>query len=186
MLPLILAFASLSWGALDAETEKEVPRFVKMDVGDMTPGYIEHMLKVDAKDVPEKLRKKFEAKKLELYTMKQLGEGKRKGTIRMPEKDCAALSESKSQDIKALLMVGYTEVFDHEIVYLQKNTRCTERQMMCEFSLQIVLEKKAKFTEKRYFLHAKDPLMALVSQYREKGGSRDTNFFGGGIFPTCN
>ncbi len=192
MLALILVAALAAtkpcYAALDSQTEKELPRFVKMSVSDMNPDYIEHMLSIDPADVPAKHRKAFDAKRLELYTMKQLGEGKRKGTIRMPDKACSVPKEAKSEDIKVLQMAGYLEIYENEMVYLETNTHCTERQMACEFSLQVVHEHVPgkKEVRTRYFLHSKDPLMALVGQYRESGGHHDTNFFGQNTFPQCS
>lgn len=188
ILAAALAAPRPAAAALDADTAKEIPRFVKLDVAGMTPAYIEHMVAVDAADVPAKYRKAFEAKKLELYTMKQLGEGKRKGTIRMPDKDCSIPKEGKSDDVKILLMSGYVEIYDNEETYLEEKTRCSQREMMCEFSLQVVHEHvpKKKEVRTRYFLYPKDALYALVEEYRARGGNHDTAFFGSAPFPTCN
>jgi hypothetical protein len=181
-----LAAATLVWSDTPPVTVV-VERFIQMDVSDMTPSFIESMMAVEEKDVPAKLRKRFRAKKFELYTYRQLGEGNRKGTVRIPDKDCAVAGEVKSQDIEMLLSVGFVEILENEVDYLKKNTRCSERKMMCEFTLQIVLEreKKRKELKKRFFLHAKDPLMALVSEYRTKGANHDTPFFGRSPFPVC-
>lgn len=187
-LVVALATAKPCSAALDAQTANEIPRFVKLDVASMTPEYIQHMLSVDPADVPAKYRKAFDAKRLELYTMKQLGEGERKGTIRMPDKDCSIPKEAKTGDVKILIMAGYLEIYDNEEAYLISNTHCTERQMMCEFSLQVVHEHVAgkKEVRTRYFLNSKDPLMALVTELRERGGNHDTPFFGRSPFPQCS
>jgi ketosteroid isomerase-like protein len=56
---------------------------------------------------------------------------------------------------------------------------------MCEFSLRVLVEKKGKplTTRVRFFLHFRDPVFALVGQYRD-GHSGQTHFFGVGA-PTC-
>ena len=68
-----------------------------------------------------------------------------------------------------------------------KSTKCTEHDLMCEFTLRIIIEKykvgKKKFKRRRLFLHGKDPLMALVGRYRQ-GGKGPNKFFGVGG-PTC-
>ena len=192
MLALILAAATAAanpcYAALDAQTAKEIPRFVKLDVGSMTPEYIQHMLAVNDDDVPVKYRKAFQAKKLQLYSMRQLGEGERKGTIRMPDNDCSIPKEAKSSDTGMLKMAGYTEITEDEELYLEKNTRCSQREMMCEFSLQVVHQHTAgrKEVRTRFFLMPQDPLMALVIEYRQKGGSHDTPFFGRSAYPQCS
>lgn len=185
MLAAALAVA-VPAAAAAKPTDAEISAFLKMDVGSMTPELIRFMLALPETDVPEKLRKKFKAKRLELHTYKQLG-GKSRGGMIFPEKDCSIPSESKSEEIAVLQSVGYVEAFEHEIQYLHEKTHCSERQMMCEFSLQIILEKRkgGKQSVRRLFLHGKDPLMALISEFRVKGANRDTPFFGRSTFPTC-
>ena len=65
-------------------------------------------------------------------------------------------------------------------------TQCTERDLMCEFTLQVVTGKAKKTGHARrfLFLHPKDPMFALVAQYREQGRVKQTNFFGIGS-PVC-
>ena len=164
-----------------------VEGFIRLDISDMTPSYIESMMAVNETSVPKRLRRKFQAKKLELHTYRQLGEGQRKGTVRVPGNDCALPKEGKSKDASLLLLVGYVEISDDDVQYLEKNTHCSERKMMCEFSLQIIYvrNKRSKRDEKRYFLHPRDPLMALIGEYHSKGGNRDTPFFGRSPFPVC-
>lgn len=171
----------------DAETLAAVKRFVRLDVADMTPAYIERMMAVDPETIPQPWRRRLQAKQLELNTFRQLGEGKRKGTVRIPDDECAIPKDAKSGSVRILQMAGYVEIYDDDMAYLEDSTHCTERKMMCEFSLQVVVEgdKKGR-AHKRYFLHPKDPLMALVSEFRTRHGNHDTNFFGGKIFPTCS
>ena len=86
-----------------------------------------------------------------------------------------------------MLMAGYEEIFEGEERYLVDKTKCSQKQQMCEFSLQVILEKQpgTKSVLKRYFLHSRDPLMALVGEYRASGRRRNTDFFGLGTFPSC-
>ncbi|MEK7858858.1 MAG: hypothetical protein AAB320_06910 [Elusimicrobiota bacterium] len=193
MRNIILA-VSLCWASgpalaaepLDADTLAMVTAFVKMKTGDLPPDSIDRFLAVDMAALPEKLRKPFEAKRFELNVLRHMAQKKKSGTVRMPEADCSTPQEAKANQSGIMQMAGFEEIFDNELLYLMKTTLCTERDMMCEFSLQIILEKdpKSKKPHPRYFLHQKDPLFALVGEYRGTGSSHNTKFFGRGG-PSC-
>jgi hypothetical protein len=180
VLALICLAATLAAAqAPDKQMVRAVERFVKTDVSDMTPAYIERMMAVDPQAVPPKLRRRLEAKRLELETYKQLGEGKRRGTVRTPEKDCALPKDADNREASVLLLAGFVEIFDPDVAYLQETTHCSQRKMMCEFSLHVVLKTQKKGPPlRRWFLHSKDPLMALVGEFQTKGANSDTKFFG--------
>jgi len=162
-----------------------VQAFLKTPTAELSPELIPVFVAVDPAELPPKLRKPFAAKRLELYTLKQIADGRKKGGVRMPEADCSIPKEAKSGSIGVLKMAGYEEISNEEEKFVEKETKCTERDLMCEFSLQIVMEKTAKSQETRhyYFLHTRDPLFGVVAQYRQ-GHSGQTHFFGLGA-PVC-
>jgi len=163
-----------------------VKAFLKMPTEKLPAEHIPRFLAVDPAALPEKLRRPYQAKSIELYTLKQIAEGKKRGSVRMPEENCAIPQESRAKSVNILRMAGYEEISESEEEFVMGKTNCTERDLMCEFSLQIAVERTGKkgAARRRLFLHLRDPIFALVGQYRQQGRIRQTNFFGIG-FPTC-
>ena len=171
----------------DAETVKFVQYFVKTPVQELQADWIDNFLAIDPGTLPKKLRRSYEARKLELYTLKQVSDSKKKGLLVKTGDDCSIPKDAKSADVALLRMAGYQEIFEDEEKFVIEKTQCSQKQQMCEFTLQVVLEKQpgTKLVRKRYFLHGRDPLMALVAEHRASGEHRNTNFFGLGAFPSC-
>jgi hypothetical protein len=189
-LPVLLFLLLPAWAAgpagkaIDADTLAMVQAFLKLPTDQLPAEHVPRFLDVDPEALPAKLKKPFLARRLELYTLKHLAEGRKKGSIRMPEENCIAPKEASSRDIHILKIAGYAEITEDEEKFLMKETKCTEHDLMCEFSLQVILDKENKIDKRRLFLHVKDPMSALVGMYRQYGRTRQTNFFGAG-FPTC-
>lgn len=171
---------------VDADTLALVKTFIKTPTDQLPVEHIGRFLAVDPHALPAKLQRPFVAKRVELYTLKQLADGKKRGNIRMPEEHCSIPKDSQTTSIGILQLAGYAEIFDDEEQFVMEKTQCTEHDLMCEFTLQVILVagKKKTETQRRLFMHGKDPMMALISQYREMGRVKQTNFFGIG-FPTC-
>ncbi len=170
---------------VDKDTIQMVEAFLKKPTAELPPQHVGRFLEIDAKSLPEKLRRPFEAKKLELYTLRSIAGQKKRGFVRMPEEDCGVPNETDTQDAGMLVLAGYTEITQDELLHVIEKTKCTERDLMCEFSLRIAAARdpKTKKAALRYFFHANDPLMALVGVYRSGGkGGRNTPFFGGSTF----
>jgi len=197
MLTALLWFclpAAVSAGALEevkaeapavptaADKEKLVQAFLDTPTTELPPGLIPEFLGINPEELPKKLREPFEAKRLELYTLKQIVDGKKKGGVRMPEENCATIKEAKSDSVGILKMAGYAEITEEEESWAMDKTKCTELDLQCEFTLQVVKAKvktkKASYDKKFLFLHPKDPIFTLISQYREMGRVKQTNFFG--------
>jgi hypothetical protein len=179
--------------ALDADTLEMVKEFLKLPADKLPLEFIPRFLAVDPASLPRKLRRPFEARKLELYSLKQLQQTKKKGIVLLPDDHCEAPKEAKSQDFNVLRMAGYKEITEEEDIWLTKRTRCTEQDMLCNFSLQILNEKVGSGRQarmrRRYFLYCWigcDPLMALVEIYRAHADDSSTNFFGSGGGPVCS
>ena len=170
---------------LDPDTLAMVEAFLKRPLSELPAQHIDRFVAVDPLSLPLRLRAKYEARRLELFTLKSLAAGKKKGTVRMPEKDCAIPDDTRARGGAAIYkMAGYMELFEDEVEHLKGRTKCTEPELMCEFSLRIVVETRNKRKDIKYFLHVKDPLSALVAEYRSQRRSRQTNFFGT-MAPTC-
>ena len=186
LLLLLASSPVLAGGKASPETVKEVEAFLKAPTSELPPDKIDDFLAIDPDSLPAKLRTPFRAKRVELYTLKQLAEGKKKGTIRTPDADCSIPKDAKSGEAKILLMAGYSEITGDELDCVKSRTKCTERDLMCEFSLQEVVERvgKKKEIKYRFFFHERDPMMAVVAGCRGGTGGQ-TNFFGRGG-PICS
>lgn len=184
VLAALLAAPALGAAKLDADTLAMVRVFLKMPTENLPPDNIDRFLAVDADALPKKLRKPFLAKRLELYTFRQLAEGKKRGPYRAPGHDCARPQEAAGNTVGILLMAGYEKITPAEELYLEKKTECTEMQLMCEFTLQLIISGKGRNADRQYLLHVKDPLMAYLGEYRAGAKNNPTNFFGS-LKPTC-
>lgn len=194
MTALILA-ALLSAPVLaqtDDGTAKMVEYFVKTPIADLPAEHIDEFLAVDAQTLPKKLREPFKARKLELMTLKQLSRVKKKGILIAADDQCEIPHEEKTGEIALLQRVGYQEATEDEKEWVEKKTKCNERNMLCDFTLQIVDQnagpKRKKRVKRRYFFYCKaaacDPLYVLIGVYRARIEGKNTQFFGSGG-PSC-
>ena len=169
--------------SLDEDALAMVKAFLKMPTAQLPAAHIPKFLAVDPAALPEKLRQPFWAKRLELYTLKQLADGKKKGGVRMPEEDCSIPKDTRSTSAGPLRRAGYEEISGLEEDYVMEQTECTEHDLMCEFTLQILAPSRGmkEGHGRRLFLHQNDPLFAMVALYRQHGRA-STRFFGiGGV-----
>jgi hypothetical protein len=186
MIPLLLLMLLAPLSAApkaDAETIKTVELFLKTPTESLPPESIEGFMAVDVETLPKALREKTQAKKLELHVLRHIADGKKKGFFRTPGPECARPKEAGSLIVKILRMAGFSEITKREKEYLEQRTTCTERELMCEFTLQVV-ENKRPGRDPIYLLHEKDQLMAYLAEFRQGRKSTDTNFFGS-LKPTC-
>jgi hypothetical protein len=171
---------------LDADTLAMVKTFLRTPTDQLPVEFIPRFLAVDPAALSVGLRQGFMAKRVELYTLKQISEGKKKGTVRMPAEDCSIPKGAKGPTVGILKMAGYVEITEDEERWLMDKTHCTERDLMCEFTLQVIAAKAAKRNQAQRFLliNSHDPIFAMIAQYRGQGHYRQTAFFGVGT-PTC-
>lgn len=176
---LFLILASGTHAArLDADTLAMVEAFLKVPTASLPPDSIERFISLESADLPKKLRRPYEAKKLELLTLRNIARSKKKGLLRTPEAGCSAPPENQGRQAGVLKLAGFQEISEEEKLFLEKETSCTEQELVCEFSLTVVVEKKGKQKRWRYFLHENDPVFALVAQFRAGPRKGGTNFFG--------
>jgi hypothetical protein len=166
------------------ETIKGVEKFLKTPVNELPTESIEGFLRVDPNTLPAKLQDKYKARRIELYTLKQLAEGKKKGLMRMMDKTCNIPEETKGGSGGVYQAAGYNEIDGSEVDCASKRTGCSTQEMMCEFTLRLVIETDPKGKKKyRWFLNPRDPLMAIVTACR--GGTGDNSNFFGGMTASC-
>ena len=194
-LVLACAFAAGAWAAPAAPKElskldREIVEAVaKRDVAQLDPMVVRRFMELDPESYPPKLRAKAQAKRLEIETLLKIHDGRRKGGIRSIPATGTAGCVPKYREPSygsVLLTVGYEEVLEEEVECVESRTSCTENDLMCEFTLNVTqgAKKKSGRTEKRYYIHGKDPIMAKVAECRGKAGGQ-TNFFNSGVF-SCN
>jgi len=193
---LILALLALAAPArcagadADKATVEMVRAFIKLPIDQLPAEHIDEFVALDPEALPKKLRRGFKARRLELYALKNLAHRKKTGTIISGDDACAVPHEAKSGELGLLAQVGYQEITEDEKMWLEKKTKCTERDMLCEFTLQVVDEPgtKKKKPERRYFLYCKgaacDALFVLVGAHRAQVEGKQTDFFGAGS-PVC-
>lgn len=190
-LPALAAKKAAAPPAAASEDEKLVDYFAKTPTSDLNPQLIPRFMALDPANVPEKKRPAFFAKKLELKSLRKTMESKTKPPIRRagldPVKNCAG-EEGDEGMARAMSIGGFAEVYSDEVAMLSEKTKCTECELVEEFTLTRVLVRPDPKTKKKpvlhLYLHTKDPLMALVEQYRS-GKGNGTNFFSVGFFGAC-
>lgn len=167
-------------GKDDVEITKAV---LARDTKDLPNPLINAFMGVDLDALPAKYQKKARAKRVELETLRMLADGKKRGSLRWPPPDCSIPKEGKSNEAQVLLMAGYLEYERDEVECVSKRTGCSEQQLMCEFSLNIVVEKKP-VKRARFFIYQTDPLSAIAASCK-KGTGGQNNFFMSAAPPTC-
>lgn len=181
-LALLLCLAAPAFSdppGMDAETrDKIVAYMLKTPLADADPTLVSGFMKIDAQTLAPKLRDRARAKQLEVEQVMKVHKGKKKGPFRFPAA-CEIKRYEGPDGIRIMGMIqGNQEIEGEEEEYIETKTNCTEDQLLCEFSLNIVLMKrKDKPPLKRYFLMETDPLMALVAEKRGGGASAGNRYF---------
>lgn len=173
------------------EDEKLVDYVTKTDTGALDPKAIPRFMELDLSAMSPGRRSAARAKRLELKALKKAMESKSKPPIRRagqePDQSCEA-EEGTDMQVGMLQRMGFMPVTEDEVKFLVERTKCTECELSEEFTYTIYIVRgdkaKKKPDVKHTFIHAKDPLMALVSQYRS-GGKGGTDFFSVGFFGAC-
>jgi hypothetical protein len=166
-----------------------VEAFLKIEIARLPPEQIDRFVALDPAALPEKLRERFKARRLELRALKDVAAGKKKGNWRMPDAKCEIPHDSDAAELKVLGRAGYVEVEEEEVRWVSEKTKCSERDMLCEFTLkELDFKTKDGKSKRRYFLYCRascDPLMVLIGNYRAKVDDSQSHFFGL-AGPTCS
>ena len=182
ILALVLCLTGLAVTASagpDQETQiKMVEYMLKTPLDQSDPVLVSGFMKIDTAALPKKLRDKARARQMEIDAIVKIHQGKKKGPFRFPAA-CEIKRYEGPEGIRIMGMImGNEEIMSDEEEYIEKKANCTEDQLICEFSLNIVIMKrKDKPPLKRYFLMGQDPLMALVAEKRGGGASAGNKYF---------
>jgi hypothetical protein len=169
-------------GTASKDTIKLVEHVTLSDTGALNPELIPAFMEVDRTTLPGRLRAAYDAKVAELESLRKISEGKGKAPIRRAGKEEITECDPEHNSLQYVQMLpknGFDEISQDEENFLLKRTKCTQCELMLEFSLKIVIvppQGKQKHHTSYRFLSQSDPLMALVAQYRSKHVG--TNFFG--------
>lgn len=175
---LALPAAAADKAAKEDDTKEFVEAVVKTPTAELPPSWVPRFMEADLEALPKALAAKARAKRIELYTLKHIAETKKRGTVRIPDDDCAAPKDTQSTDPGLLLGAGYFELTPDDLQCIKDKSKCTEHDLMCEFTLQILTERDKKGRKKyRFFMHKNDPIASLAGACRGKAGGQ-TNFFG--------
>jgi hypothetical protein len=164
-------------GTADKSTIELVNYFLKVDLADANSKLIDPFLAVKTETLPKRLQGKAAAKQIEISALLRVHDIKKKGIFVQPTTEAC----SETSFVKPLAMAGmfpdpgYATVTEDELKYVMDQTKCSEEDLGCRFSMLIFFEKKKDRIVK---FNAVDPIMAKVAEYRGKGGS--THFFGMG------
>jgi len=183
LLVLVLCLAGVA-AAADSAGPDEATRIkiaeymLKTPMNEADPVLVSGFMKLDTTILPKKLRDKARGKQMEIDAIVKIHNGKKKGPFRFPVA-CELKRYEGPEGLRIMgMIIGNEEIAGEEEEYIELKANCTEEQLMCEFSLNIVLMKrKDKPPLKRYFLMSQDPLMALVAEKRGGGGSAGNKYF---------
>lgn len=166
-------------GPDEATRIKIVEYMLKTPMNEADPALVSGFMKLDAAALPKKLRDKALAKQLEIDAVVRIHNGKKKGPFRFPSPACTPKRYRGPDGVRIMgLIMSNTEIEWEEEDYIEKKSDCTEDQLICEFSLNVVLiERKGKPPLKRFYLMENDPLMAFVAEKRGGGASAGNRYF---------
>jgi hypothetical protein len=164
-------------GTADKHTVDLVGYFLKVELADASPKLIDPFLAVKTETLPKKMQGKAAAKQVEISAVLRLHDVKKKGIfVNPPGEQCDETSFVKPLSLASLFPdPGYETVTEDELKYVIEQTKCTEIDLGCRFSMLIFFEKKKDRIVK---FNAMDPIMAKVAEYRGHGGT--SHLFGMG------
>ena len=163
----------------DEETKiKMVEYMLKTPMNEANPTVVSGFMKIDPATLPKKLRDKARAKQLEIDAVVKIHNGKKKGPFRYPAVCDTKIYEGE-EGLRVMRMIqGNAEITQEEEEYCELKGNCTEAELMCEFSLNVVIvRRKGKAPLKYYFVMEQDPLMAWVAEKRGGGASAGNRYF---------
>jgi len=165
-------------GPDEATRIKIAEYMLKTPMSEADPTLVSGFMKLDTSTLPKKIRDKARAKQMEIDAVVKIHAGKKKGPFRFPV-SCQPKIYEGEEGLRAMKMIiGNEEIAQEEEEYLELKGNCTEDQLMCEFSLNIVLIKRpGKPPLKRYYLMQQDPLMAWLAEKRGGGASAGNKYF---------
>ncbi|MBI4060267.1 MAG: hypothetical protein HY403_02435 [Elusimicrobia bacterium] len=173
-----LAAAAGSSGPDEKTRIKIVEYMLKTPLDEADPALVSGFMKLDPEALPKKLRDKARGKQMQIDAIVKIHNGKKKGPLRYPSTACTP-KRYGPEGVRIMTMIkGNEEIAGEEEEYVELKTGCTEDQLICEFSLNVVvIPRPGKAPLKRFYLMDADPLMALVAEKRGGGGSAGNRYF---------
>jgi hypothetical protein len=160
----------------DKSTIDLVNYFLKVQLADASPKLIDPFLAVKIETLPKKLQQKAMAKQIEITQVLRVHSVKKKGIFVQPVEGCTEESFIKPLSMQSSFpSPDYEVVSEDELRCVMDQTKCSEIDLGCRFSLMIFFEKKKDRVLK---FNASDPLMAKVAECRNGGGT--SHLFGMG------
>ena len=205
---LATLMSSSAFASTDKKTLALVDYFLATPLIKIKASLVPEFLAIDPKTLPQKLRTKYESKRLELYALKKAAAGIKEGFVRNPntaDSHCKEITlrngvtfytsnfpeevihgMTLSHLLLALNLAHFIEVPESEIPCVQQKTQCSQEDMVCDFTLSVLAVKKGKRERLRYFLFEHDVLGEVVALCRSPGLGRNTNFFSEKPNPICS
>jgi hypothetical protein len=178
------AAADPQTGPDEATRIKIAEYMIKTPLNEADPSLVSGFMKLDTETLPKKLREKARGKQMAIDAMVKLNEGKKKGPFRDPVPTCNPKYYGP-EGVRIMAMMGSEEIEADEEEFIEKKSNCPEAQLMCEFTLNVVvIPRKAKPPIKHYYLMPTDPLMGFLAQKRAGAKAGATTYFEE-TKPTC-
>ncbi|MEK7234470.1 MAG: hypothetical protein AAB268_11685 [Elusimicrobiota bacterium] len=172
------AAAADSPGPNEQTRIKAVEYMLKTPLNEADPTVVAGFMAIDTATLPMRLKDKARGKQMEIDAVVKIHKGKKKGPFRFPAA-CQPKRYSGAEGVRVMSMIiGNVEIEPEEEEYIEKKTDCTEDQLLCEFSLNVVvMPRPGKPPLRRFFLMEQDPLMAFVAEKRGGGASVGNKYF---------
>ncbi len=180
MIVCLAAFtvASDSSGPDEKTRIQMVEYMLKTPTGEADPVLVSGFMSLDATALPKKLRDKARGKQMEIGALVKINKGKKRGPLRIIAPGCEVKRYGPEGVRVMQLIQDNSEIAIEEEEYIEKRGQCTEDQLICEFTLNVVvIPQPGKKPIKRYWLMEKDPMMAWIGEFRARGAVTSTNYF---------
>ncbi len=197
---VLFLFPLLAQAAASKDQIKLVEYFLKTPTKNLNPDMVPDFLSVGEKNLPQRLRRGYVSKVMELYGLRKTAEGEKQGFVRTPDNSSSSCREfhvkkglrmyssvfskdlvkgkSISEIVRMLRLGHFSRLSSQYLPCLQKRTQCTEQDMVCAFTLSVLSVKKGKGRRNYYFIYDKDPLGVIYSLCERPNVGGNTNFFG--------
>lgn len=171
----------------------------------LEPGKVEAFMAVNPQFLPAELQAPYARKRKELASLgNNFSYPDLSSVIQQVDPqaqaraDQARITVPKTDDPAVFVKQGWDELLQDENKWLLKATQCTEDQLSNQFLYKVAYEtrrfkdqngKWRKTKIARWFVHRNDPLDALVTRYRQLGGTATiggTGFFGSKSAGLCS
>jgi hypothetical protein len=184
---ILVSFAHRGWAEdkstpTDKKTLEIAEYFIRTPTSQVSPKLVKSFLAIDSEALPKKMRDKVRAKQIKISTLVKLHDTKKMGILIQPMESCSEKDFVLPLSQAAFyLALGYEEIDEDSLKFVEEKTKCNEIDLGCRFSLKIFYT-KASGKPRRLAFYQADPIMAMVAESKGKSAT-GTRFFGMGM--TC-